>query len=121
VLSENELQDQYDNLDERVAAQRAGLFLADLRLSAMPVPSLEFFVSGGYGRVLETKNLDDDATVGTEINGGVVWSMYHDIVDMTVLGGGVLPGKSGAMVKNEIDPEATDSIYYGQALMGVHF
>lgn len=121
LLSENELQDQYDNLDERIAAQRAGLLLVDGRVGVTVVETLELFAIGGYGRAVETANLDDDAAVGTEGDLGLTWTPYLPYVSFTVLGGGLWPGKSGAVVKNEIDLTATDTIYHGQALMKLTF
>jgi hypothetical protein len=121
LLSENELQDQYDNLDERIAAQGAGMFLADTRVAFVPFEALQLFGIAGYGSVLESKNLDDDPMVGLELDGGLQVDFYRGVAQFTVVGGALLPGASGAVVKNEIDLTATDPIYHGQALMRLSF
>jgi hypothetical protein len=120
-LSENELQDQYDNLDERVARQGAGLFLADLRLGWRALESLEVFGVGGYGRIIETRTLSDDATVAVEADLGLTWMPYQPYVAFTVAASGVWPGESGAMLQNTIDTAATAPIYAGHALMQLKF
>lgn len=121
LLSENELQDQYDNLDERVARQHAGMLLADVRAGYLPIESLELFGVVGYGRAIQTDELADDATVGVEGDLGLTWTPYAPYVSFTVLGAGLWPGESGAAVRNEIDLAAKDPIYGGQALMDIKF
>lgn len=121
MLSENELQDQYDNLDERAAWQKSGLLLVDLRAAVTVLNQLEFFAVGGYARASDEENLDEDLTIATEADLGVVWTLYDEHVDFTVLGGGLWPGKSGGILKNTVDLTATDPIYYTQALMKLNF
>jgi hypothetical protein len=54
LLSEDWLQDRYDNIDERAAAQGAGLSLTDVQLTGrVPFMHLEIFAIAGYGMVLE--------------------------------------------------------------------
>jgi len=121
MLSENELQDQYDNLDERAAWQKSGLLLVDLRAGITLWDQLEIFAVGGYARASDEENLDEDLTVAAEADLGVVWTLYENHVDFTVLGGGLWPGKSGGILKNAVDLTAVDPIYYTQALMRLNF
>ncbi|MHA1569660.1 MAG: hypothetical protein ACTSXZ_09320 [Alphaproteobacteria bacterium] len=121
MLTENWLYDQYDNLDERAAAQGAGLGLIDVDLSLLPVESLDIFVTYGYGRVLDTTNLDDDPTIGHEVDLGVFWQAVMHRVGFSLVGGGLFPGGSGARLQNEIDLEARDPIYHLQGAMTLSF
>jgi hypothetical protein len=122
MLSEDELQDQYDNLDERTAAQKAGMFLADLRVGVFPHELAEIFAVGGAGRALQTRTLDHaDATIATEADFGVTWTPYPPHVSFTAVGVGLWPGEAGAMLRNAINLTKLDPIYNGQFLMELAF
>jgi len=122
MLTRNWLYDQYDSLDLRAAAQGAGFFLADEEIRYRPVAEvLDIFGIVGYGRVLDTTNLGDDPTVGVEGDLGIQWYLYDRRVTFTLLGGGLWPGGAGARLKNEIDLDARDPIFYGQGNMEIRF
>jgi hypothetical protein len=122
MLTRNWLYDQYDSLDLRAAAQGAGFFLADEEIRFSPVAEvLDLFGVAGYGRVLDTTNLGDDPTVGIEGDLGLQWYLYDRRVTFTLLGGGLWPGGASARLKNEIDLDARDPIYYGQGNMEIRF
>jgi len=113
--------DQYNNLDEYAAAQRAGLFVASEQISMRAAEALEVFGIFGYGTALDGDNLDDERTLGYEGDLGLTYHLYENHVQFTALGGGLWPGGAGALLKNEIDGKAKDPQYHGQANMLIHF
>ena len=121
LLTENWLLDQYDNLDESAAAQRAGLFVASEQITVHAAESLQVFGIFGYGTALDGDNLDDERTLGYEGDLGLSYHLYENHVRFTVLGGGLWPGGAAALLKNEIDGKAKDPQYHGQANMQIHF
>lgn len=121
LLTENWLLDQYDNLDEYAAAQRAGLFVVDQQISVRAGEGLEVFGIVGYGMALDGANLDDERSLGLEGDLGLTYHLYKNHVQLTALGGGLWPGGAGALLKNEIDGGAKDPQYHGQANMLIRF
>lgn len=121
ILSLNELHDQYNNVDESVAAQGAGLFLADQELSYSVIEGLRVFAIAGAGMTLDDTHTGGESYLGAEGHLGVEWSVYDDLASFQLVGGGLLPGKAAAMLKNEIDREATDAMGAVQASMEVSF
>lgn len=120
-LTENRLFDQYDNLDERAAAQQAGVALFDVYLSFRPLDYVNLYAVYGAGQVQDTTNLDDDPTLGHEADLGFTWNVFRHYVLLDLAGGGVWPGGSGARLMNVIDPEAREPIYHGQASLKMNF
>ena len=121
MLTENWVRDQYDNLDERVAEQSAGMFVADQELSVFATESVRLMAIAGYGMVLDDTNTGDDRTIGTEVDLGVEWTPYQRHVSLLLMGGSLFPGGAGAKVTNEIDLDATDPVYLGQGAMRIVF
>ena len=121
VMSLNWLHDQYDNLDERVAAQGAGLALFDQGASLALSESVQLLTIVGVGLTLDGTHTNDSTYLGTEGHVGVEWALYNRHVAFTLLGGGLLPGEAAAVVKNKIDREKTDSLGVLQAAMNVQF
>ncbi len=121
VLSQNWLQDTYNNLDERAAAQKAGLLLTDIELDAGIAGGLALFAIAGYGMVLEDSHLSDGPELGTEADAGIRADMYGGRVRLTLMGGAVLPGKAAAALSNEIDTEATQTLWNVQSAFEIFF
>lgn len=121
LLTENWLRDQYDNLDETAAAQEAGFFVADQDFSIHATQNFTIMIIAGYAIVTDDTNTHGNLTIGTEVDGGVEWRLYGDHVVFNLLSGALFPGESGAMLKNDIDTEATDPIYHGQGSMKISF
>ncbi len=121
-LSQNGLYDQYDSLDVRAAAQEAGLLLADQLISYQVFDPLRVFGIAGYSRVFNSTRLGDvDQTVAWEGDLGLRYNLYGNMVVFTVVGGGVWPGEAGAQLKNEIDRDYRDPIYYGMGNLEISF
>jgi hypothetical protein len=120
-LSENELFDQYNNLDELVARQQAGLFMVDIKGSYSPLPPLELFGIVGYGGVIDRPGQSQDRTVATELDLGIGWNPHASLLELKIVGTALWPGQAGAMLRNEIDMSSKDLIYAGQMLMAVTF
>ena len=120
VLSQNWIFDQYNNLDEKAAASRAGLFLADLYARFPLGKGFELFGVLGFGMVLEEKFANQGQTLGTEIDAGLNWYPYTN-TRLIALGGVLVPGRAGAAFRNEIVLDATDPLYYFQGAIEVSF
>jgi hypothetical protein len=120
-LSENWMLDQYDNLDERAAAQRAGLFMADQEIGVNLTETFRLYGIVGYGMALDADNVNSDRTLATEADLGLSWAPVRPYVNFTLIGGGLWPGRTGALLQNEIDLDATVPIYHGQAMMELAF
>ncbi len=121
IMSQNWLQDQYTNLDERIAAQGAGLFLFDQDLSLALGPSVSLLTILGLGMTFDDTHTGGESYLGTEGHLGVEWAPYQDHVTFILMGGGMVPGKAASMLKNEIDREATDNVVQVQASMTLDF
>ncbi len=121
VMSLNWMHDQYDNLDERAAAQGAGLALFDQEASLALAESVKLITIIGVGMTLDGTHTNDSTYLGTEAHAGVEWAMYDQHVAFTLLGGGLMPGKAAAVLKNKIDLDATESMGVAQAAMNVQF
>lgn len=121
ILSKNDIQDTYDNLDRRAAAQGAGLLLADLQLTGRVTDELSIFSVFGYGIVLENEYLSDDANLGFEADIGAMLKLYRDYVKFTLLGATLLPGKAASALSNEIDKKATQTLWNIQGAFEISF
>ena len=121
LLSENWLRDQYDNLDERAAAQRAGLFLIDQDMSFALTQEWKLITLAGFGMVLDDTHTGGESILGTEVDGGIEWALYQRHVIFTLLGGALFPGGAGAVLQNEIDLENRHTQFHGQGSMRVVF
>jgi len=121
ILARNWLHDQYDNIDERAAAQEAGLFLADQALSVYLHESFRLIAIVGVGTTLDNTNTGGSYYLGTEGHIGAEFAPYQEHASFVLLAGGILPGKAGGMLKNEIDRKATDPLGELQASMILKF
>lgn len=121
MLSENYIQDQHTNLDERAADQGVGLVLADFQVAYIVYGGPEIFAQAGYGTVLENKHLSDEAHLGWEFDLGWDIDIHDRMANLSLLGGVLMPGKAAAALKNEIDTEATEILWHVQTAMEIHF
>ncbi|MDP8257708.1 MAG: hypothetical protein P9M14_18330 [Candidatus Alcyoniella australis] len=121
LLTEDWLQDRYDNLDERAAAQGAGLLVSDVQVTGRPVSGLELFAVAGYGMVFQERNVGDDPELGIETDLGARIELYGESVALTVLGSALLPGAAAAALSNEIDLEATETLWNVQGAFEIAF
>jgi hypothetical protein len=121
LLTENALEDQFDNLDERVAAQRAGLVVADAQVTARVATGLSVFAVVGWGRTWTANDLGGDPTLGTEVDLGLTWDAVPDLARLNLLGGTLLPGEAAAALVNEIDTGETDPLWNVQGSIELRF
>lgn len=121
ILTLNSLHDQYNNIDESVAAQGAGLVVADEEISVNVTDNVRLFAIIGAGSTLDGTNTDGEKFLGTEGHLGVECSVYENLATFHLSAGGLLPGRAAAMLRNEIDREATDPLGAIQSSMTVQF
>ncbi len=121
LLSENKLLDQYDNLDERAAASKAGWLLLDLAAGWKLRPSIELFNVLGYAMTYQKKYANGGQQVALEYDAGLTWHLYEDLF-ATLLGGVLVPGRAGGAFYNELaDLRERDPIFYFQGMVLVSF
>lgn len=116
MLTEDEVRDWYDNLDERMSAyrggffmNRAGLLVTDLKLTWDAHPLLQPSLIVGAGSVLRPGNALDETLVGVETDLLLeVPASEHLIGRLAV--GALIPGGAGGALINRIDLKATDPI-----------
>jgi hypothetical protein len=121
ILTRNWLHDQYDNIDERAAAQGAGLFTGDQTVSVYLHETFRLMAIGGVGMTLDSTNTDGSSYLGAEGHFGAEFAPYQGHVSFMLLGGGLLPGKAAAMLKNRIDKKETDPLGQIQGSMTLTF
>lgn len=121
MLTEDELRDRYDNLDERMSGtwgsffvNRAGLAVADVALSGPLYGDLghEIVFAGGFA--LASDNAMGHSFVGFETTATLAL-MLAEGAHLVAVGQVFLPGKAGAVFANEVPgSEAVLPVY------GVH-
>ncbi len=117
MLTEDEVRDWYDNIDERLSAYRGGLFLNRAGLFVGDVKASwkvwDWFTPAlviGAATVLKPENADDGVLVGVEAD-AVLEFAFSDYLFGHVVGGVLIPGKAaGRLGVNTIDRQATDPI-----------
>ncbi|MBI5527864.1 MAG: hypothetical protein HY897_16160 [Deltaproteobacteria bacterium] len=126
-LTEDKVHDWYDNIDERLASprgafylSRAGLLLADLKLSYLVTrwfrPTLIF----GTARVLESKNALGEDYVGTEADVDLQFPV-DPALTFHLIGGLLAPGGAAGALVNSIDTNRAENIWTAEAAMIVEF
>lgn len=121
ILTKNDIQDTYDNIDKRAAAQGAGLLVVDSRITGRVTDGLNVFGVVGYGIVLEDEYLSEGPNLGLEADIGSTLNLYRDMVKFTLLGAALFPGKAAAALSNEIDREATQTFWNIQGAFEISF
>ncbi|MCX7958693.1 MAG: hypothetical protein N3B13_06570 [Deltaproteobacteria bacterium] len=120
MLSEDEMRDQYNNVDERLSVKdgpfyimRAGLFLFDIKAEYLELGIIVPSVILGTAFVSESKNANNSSFAGFEAD----LSLKLDISrgwDITGLFGVLFPGKAASSYINMYDINSTDTQYLGQ-------
>ena len=128
LLSENEIRDLGDNLDERIAAydgtfyeMRTGLAGVDLGLYLHPVKWLTVGLVNAGLFVLNSDNANGGSMVGYESEVELSAHLFGDHLNFTLVGGLLLPGEAGSAFVNLIRRDATDMMYFSQLSMGLKF
>ena len=123
MLTEDETRDWYDNLDERMATfdggfhvNRAGLLVADARLTFAVSPTVHLAGVLGGATVLLPSNALDHTLVGVEADAIADLDLSaHSSLRLVI--GGLLPGAAGAALVNHISRTATDPIFMTEAAL----
>jgi hypothetical protein len=127
VLTEDEIRDWYDNLDERMSTfsggffqNRAGLMIGDLRgtwdLHRFFRPS----VGLGVASVLNARNALGASFVGFEANAVLDFPISEHLMAHLV-GSLLVPGGAGAALVNRISRSATDPLGQLEASLLVRY
>ncbi len=114
LITEDEVRDWYDNLDERLSGykgglflNRAGLFVGDIKASWKVWDWLTPSLIVGAATVLKPENADDGVLVGVEADLMFEFA-FNDYVFGHIVGSLLIPGKAaGRLGINTIDREAT--------------
>ena len=120
ILTEDEIRDRYDNLDERIATSNGPFFLNRAGLAVLDVHAgyqigncyqLKGLVAAGLN--LAPDNAMGGRFVGLEIgllNSFPVWTHVSLFVNLQTF----IPGTGAAVFVNDIDREATSPLFGGQ-------
>jgi hypothetical protein len=121
MLTEDELRDWYDNLDERASSflggffvNRAGLFVGDMQATWRVHERIRPSLILGAASVLKPQNALDGAFVGVEADLVLEMAISDYLVAHLVVGG-LIPGAAGAALLNGIDKQAKDPIIATEA------
>lgn len=121
--TEDEIRDWFDNVDERISkfdggfyANRAGLFVADVRVAYRVGPWFEPAAVLGTSMVLQPKNALDNRYLGTEAALDLAFKV-GDHVCLHAVGGVLAPGKAAGALLNTIDRGKAGLVGWGEASM----
>jgi len=121
TLTEDELRDRYNNLDERLSVNMGGFFLTrpgllvtDLSATIDATDWFEPALVVAYGRVLEPANTLDEDFVGVEALVDLAF-LYDDVLIFDIVGGVFLPGGAAGAVVNDIDRADTQTQFLLEA------
>ena len=127
-LSENELFDTWNNLDERLGTRanshflmRMGLLQADLRLAYRIKDVFEPAIIAGVAGALRPANALGKSTVGVETDLDLAFHHPQDVLSFHAIASVLVPGGAAAAAINQIDRDATDVIFGGMLLLDVRF
>lgn len=119
-LTEDELRDRYDNLDERVASSwgsfvynRAGLAVVDLAISYALLDWYAPEAIAAIGLPMEAKNAGGADIYGVELT----WINGFPLnrrARIDLIGGTFIPGKAAAVFVNDVDREAVELVFFTQ-------
>jgi len=127
ILTEDEVRDRYDNLDERVASRwgafyvgRAGLVVADVACGWQLAPWARPELILGLGMTLNPHNALGNRLVGVEA------ALRNDfplggVASLFVVGQLLVPGGAAAAFVNDVDREATRTVAGLQAGFSARF
>jgi len=127
-LSENELLDTWNNLDERLGARdnshflmRMGLLQADLRMAYRIRDVFEPAIILGAAGALNPDNALGKRTVGLEADLDLAFHHPDDVLSFHAISSLLVPGGAAAAAVNQIDRDATDVQFGGMMLLDVRF
>lgn len=125
-LTEDEVRDWYDNIDERTGSvegaffsMRPGLFVGDLTIRYAFWDWLAVRGIAGSSMVTNPDNAMGSRYVGTEGDFQLLFGKAPLSASITL--GAVVPGRAGAALVNHIDRTATDPVVYVEASLDVRF
>jgi hypothetical protein len=128
LLSENELRDIGDNIDERMAVfdgmfwePRMGLAGADLSVRVTPLPWLQVGALTEGLFALNPDNAMGESFIGWENELTLDLTAFDGDFRFHLAGGMLLPGGAAAAHLNLIDREATDNLYFVQSAILMYF
>jgi len=127
LLTEDELRDWYDNLDERMSSftggffnNRAGLLVGDLRASVQLNRWVRPMVIVGAATVLKPQNALGNAFVGVETDVVLELKASEHLVAHLV-GSALVPGAAGAALVNHIRRDAVDPMFAVEASVMIRY
>lgn len=127
LLTEDEIRDWYDNLDERLGTfeggflqNRAGLFLADAKATWEVNEHFASSLIVGAASVLKPKNALARTFVGLETTLLLEYRLGDNLV-ADLAGVLLLPGSAAAALVNRIDLHATEPIFMTEASLLLHY
>lgn len=125
ILTEDEVRDWYDNVDERLSTfeggfflNRAGLLLGDASAGVQVAKWFQPSVVVGAAMALEPKNALGGRFVGIEALADLLFK-WHENLFVHVVGGALFPGRAAAAVVNKMDRTATDPIFMAEVSLTV--
>jgi hypothetical protein len=127
ILSEDELRDRYDNLDERVSqtlgsffVNRAGLLLLDASVGYSLTPRISpvLVLAGGFS--LNPENSGGGRLLGLESDLVVDFAVL-DQASFLAVAQVFLPGEASSVFVNEAHPFSTDPVAGFQAAFAARF
>ena len=126
-LSENELVDVWNNIDERIGTRKGGHFLtrmglmqSDLRVAWNTGPVFEPALILGVAGALRPANALGHGFVGLETDLDLTFR-HLDVLEFHLIGSLIVPGGAAAAAINAIDREATDIQFGGMTMLAVRF
>ena len=127
MLSEDELRDRYNNLDERLAVDlggfyltRPGMVLADMALSWEAMSFFEPTLIVGGAAVLESENTLGSRFIGFEAALDLRFFL-DDVLSFDLVGATLIPGGAAAAVVNSMDRYAMENQYMVETALTVTY
>ena len=127
LLTEDESRDRYDNIDERMgsylgvlAFNPAGLMVSDLMVAYPLSTSYRMEAVAGVGTTMNPARAMGARMVGTELTLTQRWMLSRSAsVFLTALA--LLPGEAGAVLLNDQDRSAQETLYGVSTGMSAQF
>lgn len=127
MLTEDEVRDWYDNVDERMSRSdsgffknRAGLMVADAKLTWAVTERFRPSLIVGAATVLKPGNADGNTFVGLETDLVLEYHLSKNFM-LLFAGGLLVPGAAGSVLLNKIDRTQTAPIGLIEASMLVRY
>jgi hypothetical protein len=127
MLTEDEIRDWYDNLDERLSRSdsgffkgRAGLMVADLKLTWSITERFRPAFVVGAATVLKPDNAGGHAFVGFEAD-LILEYRYSQHLSALLAAGLLVPGRAGALLLNRVEPTQTQPMSMVEASLLVRY